>query len=161
MAVDPSVHIQAIVWYGPNDRNSEEKICSACPVLDVQLCLSSSACSVRLPPFCLSCSACPVLLVPFCLSYSAFPDFAFLFCLSCSPCPVLDVLFCLSCSLPVQFCLYSSACPVLSWWIDTDSIDRYYVACWPPIVSIRRIIFKTFFSIASIIGPAIFFIYQN
>jgi hypothetical protein len=31
--------------------------------------------------------------------------------------------------MPVLYCLSCPACPVLSWWINTDRIGRYYRSC--------------------------------
>jgi hypothetical protein len=40
-------------------------------------------------------------------------------------------------------------------WIDTDTIDRPYWSCWPPIVSIHRLKIFSFWSIVSIIDHKI------
>ncbi len=41
------------------------------------------------------------------------------------------------------------------WWIDTDTIDRYYWSCWPPIVSIHGLKIFSFWLIVSIIDHKI------
>jgi hypothetical protein len=38
------------------------------------------------------------------------------------------------------------------WWIDTNTIDRYYWSCWLPIVSIYRLKIFHFWPIVLIIG---------
>jgi hypothetical protein len=132
--------------------------CSACSftwlVLRVPFCLFSSAWNALPIPFCLSCSglyilvhiciSCPSQHVPFYLSCSVRPVPTVPFCLSCRP--ALPFLF----AWPVLFCLSLSACPVLtspvlSWWIDTDSIRRYNLSRWPPIVLIHRQKFFIFY----------------